>query len=133
MSLEVRLTSPGDQRCAGWRACTSPTSSAHVVVSQGSDLGQGFKATAFVPTSGPNPTDLLYDDDFSSKVYAVFGQIAYDIMDNLELALALRYDSEEREVDNNVPTCSARTRRPAARRRRRSRSSATRTSTRPTR
>ncbi len=78
----------------------------HVVVSQGSDLGQGFQAKAFVPTSGPNPTDLLYDDDFSSKVYAVFGQIAYDVMDDLELALALRYDVEDRDVDNNVRTCS---------------------------
>jgi iron complex outermembrane receptor protein len=29
------------------------------------------------------------------------------VMDNLELALALRYDSEDREVSNNVPTCSA--------------------------
>ncbi len=59
-----------------------------------------------MPTSGPNPTDLLYDDDYSSKVYAVFGQIAYDVMDNLELALALRYDSEDREVSNNVPVCT---------------------------
>ncbi len=37
----------------------------------------------------------------------MFGSIAYDVMDNLELALALRYDSEDREVSNNVPTCSA--------------------------
>ena len=59
-----------------------------------------------MPASGPNPTDLLYDDDFASKVYAVFGQVAYDVVDNLELALALRYDSEDREVSNNVPTCA---------------------------
>jgi iron complex outermembrane receptor protein len=78
-----------------------------VVVSQGSDLAQGFKARPFVSSAGPNPTDLLYDDDFSSKVYAVFGQLAYDVMDNLELALALRYDSEDREVSNNVPVCTA--------------------------
>ena len=65
---------------------------------------RGFLARGFVPTSGPNPTDLLYDDTFDSKVYAGFGQIAYDIVDNVEIALALRYDSEEREVDNNVPT-----------------------------
>ena len=55
-----------------------------------------------VPASGPNPTDLLYDDDFASKVYAVFGQVAYDVVDNFEIALALRYDSEDREVSNNV-------------------------------
>jgi iron complex outermembrane receptor protein len=37
-------------------------------------------------------------------VYAGFGQLAYDVSDRVELALALRYDSEERKVDNNVPT-----------------------------
>jgi iron complex outermembrane receptor protein len=78
-----------------------------VIVSQGSDLNQGFRAAGFVPTSGPNPTDLLYDDTFDSKVYAVFGQLAYDIVDNLELALALRFDVEDREVKNNVPVCTA--------------------------
>ncbi len=70
----------------------------HVVVSQGSDqtgasLGQDFLTQAFVPTSGPNPTDLLYDDDFNSKVYAGFGQLAYDVSPGVEIALALRYDN----------------------------------------
>jgi hypothetical protein len=37
-------------------------------------------------------------------VSAVFGQIAYDVTAGMELALALRYDSEKRSVDNNVPT-----------------------------
>jgi iron complex outermembrane recepter protein len=106
LSLEVRLTSPGDQPLRWLAGAYFADIDRHVVVSQGSDLGNGFQTRAFVPTSGPNPTDLLYDDDFSSKVYAVFGQIAYDVMDNLELALALRFDSEDREVSNNVPTCS---------------------------
>ena len=106
LSLEVRLTSPGDQPLRWVAGAYFADIDRHVVVSQGSDLGQGFQARPFVPTSGPNPTDLLYDDDYSSKVYAVFGQIAYDVMDNLELALALRYDSEDREVSNNVPVCT---------------------------
>jgi len=106
-SIEVRLTSPGDQRLRWVGGVYFADIDRHVVVSQGSDLGKGFDARAFVPTGGPNPTDLLYDDDFSSKVYAVFGQLAYDVVDNLELALALRYDSEDRNVENNVPTCSA--------------------------
>jgi len=107
LSLEVRLTSPGDQALRWVAGAYFADIDRHVVVSQGSDLAQGFQARAFVPTSGLNPTDLLYDDDFSSKVYAVFGQLAYDVTDNLELALALRYDSEDREVSNNVPVCTA--------------------------
>jgi len=106
-SLEVRLTSPGDQPLRWVAGAYFADIDRHVVVSQGSDLAQGFKARPFVSSAGPNPTDLLYDDDFSSKVYAVFGQLAYDVMDNLELALALRYDSEDREVSNNVPVCTA--------------------------
>jgi iron complex outermembrane recepter protein len=106
LSFELRLTSPGDQRLRWVGGLYLADIDRHVVVSQGSDQQQGFRTTGFVPASGPNPTDLLYDDDFSSKVYAVFGQLAYDVVDNLELALALRYDSEDREVSNNVPTCA---------------------------
>jgi iron complex outermembrane receptor protein len=32
--------------------------------------------------------------------------LAFDVTKQLELALALRYDSEDRAVDNNVPRCS---------------------------
>jgi iron complex outermembrane receptor protein len=109
MSLELRLTSPGDQRLRWVAGLYFADIERHVIVSQGSDntgasLTQDFLTQGFVPASGPNPTDLLYDDTFDSKVYAGFGQIAYDIRDGVELALALRYDSEKREVDNNVPT-----------------------------
>jgi iron complex outermembrane receptor protein len=103
-SAEIRLASPSDQRLRWLGGLYYADIKRHVVVSQGSDTGTGFDAQAFVPSSGPNPTDLLYDDDFHSKVSAVFGQLAYDVVPNLEAALALRYDSEKRSVDNNVPT-----------------------------
>jgi iron complex outermembrane receptor protein len=108
-SLELRLTSPGDQRLRWVAGIYLADIERHVVVSQGADqtgasLQQNFLAQAFVPTSGPNPTDLLYDDTFNSTVYAGFGQLAYDMAEGLEIALALRYDTEERDVDNNVPT-----------------------------
>lgn len=105
-SIEVRLTSPGDQRLRWLGGLYFANIDRQVVVSQGADLNQGTLAKAFIPAGGPNPTDLLYDDDFNSKVYAVFGQLAYDLSDGLELALALRYDYEDRSVDNNVPVCT---------------------------
>jgi iron complex outermembrane receptor protein len=109
MSLELRLTSPGDQQLRWVAGVYFADIDRHVIVSQGADqtgasLTQNFLTQGFVPTSGPNPTDLLYDDTFSSQVYAGFGQIAYDMREGVELALALRYDSEQRKVDNNVPT-----------------------------
>ncbi|MGE0031429.1 MAG: TonB-dependent receptor [Steroidobacteraceae bacterium] len=111
LSVELRLTSPGDQQFRWVAGVYFADIERHVVVSQGADntgasLEQDFLTQGFVPASGPNPTDLLYDDTFDSKVYAGFGQLAYDISEGVELALALRYDSEKRHVDNNVPTCT---------------------------
>lgn len=106
LSFELRLASPGDQPLRWLAGTYFADIDRHVVVSQGGDLGVPLLAQAFVPGTGPNPTDLLYDDKFNSKVYAGFGQLAYDIADNLEVAFALRYDKEKRKVDNIVPTCA---------------------------
>lgn len=102
-SIELRLTSPGDQAFRWLAGVYAADIERRVVVAQGSDSGQGFLKQALVRTGGPNPTDLLYDDTFTSTVVAGFGQLAYDVTENLEVAVALRYDREEREVDNNVP------------------------------
>jgi iron complex outermembrane recepter protein len=103
-SLEIRLASPADQAFRWLAGVYYADIDRRVVVAQGADRGLGLREQAFVPSTGPNPTDLLYDDDLNSKVSAVFGQIAYDVAPGMELALALRYDSEKRSVDNNVPT-----------------------------
>ena len=108
-SVEIRLTSPSDQPLRWLAGVYYADIKRHVVVSQGADQGQGLLPQAFVPSGGPNPTDLLYDDDFHSQVSAVFGQLAYDFMPGLEGAVALRYDSEKRSVDNNVPKVSPQT------------------------
>lgn len=57
-----------------------------------------------VQASGPNRTEALVYDDFDSNVYAVFGQVQYDVNDDVEFSAALRYDREERSVSNLVPT-----------------------------
>ncbi len=49
-------------------------------------------------------TDALVLDDFTTDVYAIFGSFNYDISDRMELSVALRYDREEREVENKVPS-----------------------------
>jgi len=110
-SFELRLTSPGDQPLRWQAGVYYGDIKRHVVVAQGSDPGgtTALLAQPLVLNGGPNPTDLLYDDDFHSKVSAVFGQIAYDVIPTLEVALAGRYDSEKRSVDNNVPRISPQT------------------------
>jgi iron complex outermembrane receptor protein len=106
LSFEVRLASPGDQALRWLVGTYFADIKRRVVVSQGGDLGVPLVAGAFIPGTGPNPTDLLYNDKFNSKVYAGFGQLAYDVSDSVEVAFALRYDNEKREVDNQVPTCA---------------------------
>jgi len=91
MSLEVRLTSPGDAALRWQAGAYYGDIERRVVVSQGGDLNRGFLAQAFVPNGGLNPTDLLYDDTFDTKIAAVFGSLNYDIQDNVEVALALRF------------------------------------------
>jgi iron complex outermembrane receptor protein len=56
--------------------------------------------------SSNNPTEQLLRDDFDTDAYAVFGQLNYDLTDNVEASLAVRWDREERDVDNTVPTPS---------------------------
>ncbi len=108
-SLELRLTSPAEQRVRWLAGLYFADIDRHVVVSQGSDSGGGFLLQPLVPTGESNPTDLLYDDSFSSKVYSGFGQLAFDATDSVEIALAARYDREERKVDNHVPRVAPQT------------------------
>ncbi|MEM1113598.1 MAG: TonB-dependent receptor [Pseudomonadota bacterium] len=107
ISLDMRITSPQDQRLRWMGGVYLLDIERDVVVAYGADTGQGFLAQPYVPPSGPNPTDLLFDDTFDTQVYSAYGQIAFDITDNQELAFALRYDREEREVSNNVPNVSS--------------------------
>jgi iron complex outermembrane receptor protein len=78
-----------------------------VVVAYGADTGQGFLRQAYVPPTGPNPTDLLFSDTFDTSVMSAFGQIEYNLSEQWELAVALRYDYEDRDVSNNVPNVKA--------------------------
>lgn len=107
VSAEVRFTSPQDQDLR-WLAGVYMTQiEREVVIAYGADQGLGFLRQPYVDPTGPNPTDLLFWDEFNTDVYAAFGQIEYDITDTVELAVALRYDREERDVNNLVPDVTA--------------------------
>lgn len=106
LSFDARLVSPGDQALRWIGGIYLAEIEREVVVGYGADTGNGFDRTPYVPADGPNPTDLLFWDDFDTTVYAVYGQIEFDLTDTLEIALAGRYDREEREVTNKVPNVS---------------------------
>jgi iron complex outermembrane receptor protein len=107
-SGEVRLTSDDNNAALRWIAgAYFAEIERDVVVAYGADQGQGFLRQPYVPPTGPNPTDLLFNDTFDTSVLSAFGQIEYDVSEKLEVAVALRYDYEDRTVSNNVPNVTA--------------------------
>lgn len=102
-SLDARLESTSDAGMRWIAGVYYADIQREQVVAYGADQGQGFRRDPYVDPTGPNPTDLLFWDDFDTTVYAAYGQLEFDLTDTMELALALRYDREEREVNNKVP------------------------------
>jgi iron complex outermembrane receptor protein len=106
-SLEVRFTSPQDQSVRWIAGLYATEIDREVVVAYGADQGQGFLRQPYIDPTGPNPTDLLFSDDFDTSVIAAFGEIGFDVGDSSELSLALRWDQEDRTVRNTVPNVNA--------------------------
>ena len=102
-SLEARLTSNEDGKLRWLAGLYYADIERTAAVGYGADLGLGFRRTIYIPPNGPNPTDQLFWDKFNTDVYAAFGQVELDVGEKGELALALRYDKEDRSVDNKVP------------------------------
>lgn len=74
-----------------------------VGIALGLDTGDGAVGGLFTPAGQPNSTEQLAFDDFDTDVYAVFGSLDTDITDRLTASFALRWDREERSVENLVP------------------------------
>ena len=106
-SVEVRFTSPQDQSVRWIAGVYAAEIDREVVVAYGADTGAGFLRQPYIDPTGPNPTDLLFWDDFDTSVIAAFGEVAFDMGDTMELSLALRWDQEDRKVKNNVPNVTA--------------------------
>lgn len=103
VSFEVRLRSKDDQRVRWEAGVYYLNIEREVGVNLGIDTGAGLIPELYT-TNPLNPTEQLVWDRFDTDVYAVFGQLAWDLSDSVELSFAARYDREEREVTNLVPT-----------------------------
>jgi iron complex outermembrane receptor protein len=103
LSFELRFTSDENQKLRWIVGAYALNIDREVVVAYGADQGQGFLRQPYIPPTGPNPTDLLFWDNFDTDVLAAYGQLEFDLGDSMELAFALRYDKEDRKVANQVP------------------------------
>ncbi len=106
ISSEIRLASNGDGPLAWQVGAYFLNISRDVGVSLGADLGQGIIRQLYNDANSSNPTSQLFSDSFNTNVYAAFGSIDYEITDNFDIGLAMRYDIEEREVSNQVPVAT---------------------------
>ncbi|MEO1246821.1 MAG: TonB-dependent receptor [Pseudomonadota bacterium] len=99
-SQEFRFSSPSDQRVRWEIGAYYLDWERFVSLSTGTDTGQGIIRLEREPTTDPrNPTTSFLADDNNNEATAVFGQLAFDLADQLELSLALRYDEEKRVQD----------------------------------
>ncbi len=102
-SFEIRLASDTDNRLQWMAGIYFLDIDREVGVSLNRDSGAPPIRGLFQPEPGPNSTAALVHDQFDSKVYAIFGQLEYDVTETLELSFAVRYDKEERDVSSLVP------------------------------
>ena len=103
-SFEARLASKSDQRLRWLAGLYYLNIDREVGVNTGLDTGAGIIESLYTHRSRATRPSSSCDDDFGTDVYAVFGQLAYDLTDTIEASFALRYDREERDVHNLVPT-----------------------------
>lgn len=105
LSFELRLASPSGQALRWMAGAYFLDIKRDVGSSLNRDSGETPIRGLFQRAAdSPNFTEALLHDRFDSTVFALFGQLAYDVADNIELSVALRYDHENRKVTNLVPT-----------------------------
>ncbi len=97
-SQELRLTSPEEHRLR-WNAGVYYLAWDRFISSTtGTDTGAGIIRIERAPSvDAANPTTSFLADDNDNTAWAIFGQVNYDLTEQLELSFALRYDKETRE------------------------------------
>lgn len=102
LSFELRLASATDSAVQWMAGVYYLDIDREVGVSLNRDSGGVPIRGLYQPEPGPNSTASLAYDQFDSQVWAMFGQVEWDVTDTFELSFALRYDREERDVTNLV-------------------------------
>jgi iron complex outermembrane recepter protein len=103
-SQELRFTSPGDKRLrfivGAYYADIENDRVTNLAQDLISVVRNGRRPNG--PETG-NPTFVFRDDEIERENFAYFGQIAFDILDNLEVAFAYRNDDEDAKNTDLAP------------------------------
>ena len=103
-SQELRFTSPSDNRVrwivGGYLIATDRFISTGNQIDRGNgvfSVKREPRASIFIDPTDPSPQLSLLVDAQDNFAWAAFGEIAYDVTEQLELSFSLRYDWDERE------------------------------------
>lgn len=103
-SQEIRFTSPTENRLRWIAGAYVIATDRYISTGNQVDRGNGVfdvkktpRTSLFVDPSDPSPQLSLLVDAQDNFAWAIFGEVAYDISQQLELAVSLRYDEDERE------------------------------------
>lgn len=97
-SQEIRLTSSDDQPLRWIAGLYYLQTDRFRGLPTEADLGQSPSKSVFNAN-----TIFGFADDNDNEAFAAFGQFNYDLNDDVELSLALRYDRDEREQTDVAP------------------------------
>jgi iron complex outermembrane receptor protein len=108
-SLELRLTSPSKQRLRWMGGLYFLRSTGFISTTTGTDSGTGIVELTHDPRFGAvdNPTLSWLADTKHDSTRSVFGNIAYDVLPNLEASVGFRYDHNTRTQDVDPRQVSA--------------------------
>ena len=100
-SLELRLSSPDDQRVRWQGGVYFLKASGYISTSTGEDTGDGITRLTRTPQfdAATNPTLSWLADTRNDTADAVFGNVAVDVVKNLEASAGFRYDKTQRHQD----------------------------------
>ncbi|HEX7034955.1 MAG TPA: TonB-dependent receptor [Pseudomonadales bacterium] len=103
-SQEIRFISPAEERFRWIAGAYVISTDRFISTGNQVDRGNGVfdvkkepRVSVFVDPTDPSPQLSLLVDAQDNLAWAVFGEVAYDVTERLELALSLRYDEDERE------------------------------------
>nr|WP_279347247.1 TonB-dependent receptor [Govania unica] len=102
-SAEIRFTSPGDKRLRYIAGAYYIVFDRAIILNRADDMGNGVVVANPLGDPVTNPVTALTWTDNHNKAYALFGQLAFDITEKVELSAAARWDKEERGTTNLTP------------------------------
>ncbi|MDX1563337.1 MAG: TonB-dependent receptor, partial [Gammaproteobacteria bacterium] len=113
LSQELRFTSTDEDRLRWIGGIYFTQTDRYISTGNIVDRGEGAIPVYRTPRGNFPFDDSIYPNSFQTSfladgqdnfAWAVFGELAYDISDRTEIALALRYDEDERENTTLTPT-----------------------------